>query len=87
MDLFMITTHLKNNFPVVRESVAVHAQRAAVLVILFNKNAKTHVLMTKRSLDLKIHAGEISFPGGIMEPNDEHLMNARPRLRGMKPCA
>jgi 8-oxo-dGTP pyrophosphatase MutT (NUDIX family) len=75
MDLFMITANLKNNFPVVRESVALHAQRAAVLVILFNKNSKTHVLMTKRSLDLKIHAGEISFPGGIMEPDDEHLMN------------
>jgi 8-oxo-dGTP pyrophosphatase MutT (NUDIX family) len=71
----MISTHLKNRFPVVRESVELHAQRAAVLVILFNKNLKTHVLMTKRALHLKIHAGEISFPGGVMESDDEHLMN------------
>lgn len=75
MDLFMITTNLQNRFPVVREPVDLHAQRAAVLVILFNKHGKTHVLMTKRSLELKIHAGEISFPGGVMELEDEHLLN------------
>lgn len=71
----MISANLKNNFPVVREPVALHAQRAAVLVILFSKNSKTHVLMTKRSLNLKVHAGEISFPGGVMEADDEYLMN------------
>ncbi len=71
----MITNNLKNHFPVVRESVAPHAQRAAVLVIIFNKNSKAHLLMTKRALDLKIHAGEISFPGGVMELEDEDLMN------------
>jgi 8-oxo-dGTP pyrophosphatase MutT (NUDIX family) len=75
MDLFMFTTNLKNHFPVVREPVELHAQRAAVLVILFNKNAKAHILMTKRALDLKIHPGEISFPGGVIEIEDEHLMN------------
>jgi len=75
MDLFMITTHLKNRFPVVLEPVALHAQRAAVLVVLFNKNSKAHILMTKRALHLKIHAGEISFPGGVVEMEDEYLMN------------
>ncbi len=74
MDLFMITTNLKNQFPVVPEPVTLHAQQAAVLVILYNKNAKAHVLMTQRALDLKIHAGEISFPGGIVEFEDEHLL-------------
>jgi 8-oxo-dGTP pyrophosphatase MutT (NUDIX family) len=79
MNLFMISSHLKNRFPVVRKSVELHAQRAAVLVILFNKNSKTHVLMTKRALHLKIHAGEISFPGGVMELDDEHLLNTAMR--------
>jgi 8-oxo-dGTP pyrophosphatase MutT (NUDIX family) len=75
MDLFMITANLKNHFPVVQESVTLHTQRAAVLVITFNKNSKAHILMTKRALHLKIHAGEISFPGGVMEPDDQHLMD------------
>ncbi len=75
MDLFMITANLKNHFPVVHQPFALHAQRAAVLVILFNKNSKAHVLMTKRALHLKIHAGEISFPGGVVELEDKHLMH------------
>lgn len=75
MDLYMITANLKSHFPVVQEPVTLHAQRAAVLVIIFNKHGKTHVLMTKRALNLNIHAGEISFPGGVVEMEDEHLMN------------
>lgn len=75
MDLFNLTTNLKNRFPVIREPVALHAQRAAVLVVLFNKNQRAHILMTKRALHLKIHAGEISFPGGVVEIEDEYLLN------------
>jgi len=30
--------------------------------------------MTKRALHLKIHAGEISFPGGVVETEDEDLL-------------
>lgn len=30
--------------------------------------------MTKRGLHLKVHAGEISFPGGVVEPEDEDLL-------------
>ena len=68
---------LKHHFPMVRnenEIVDPHPQRAAVMVILYPKHNKTHVLMIKRSLDLKIHPGEIAFPGGIFEPEDEHLL-------------
>lgn len=71
----MITANLKNRFPVVQKPVELHAQRAAVLVILFTKHRKAHILMTKRALHLKIHAGEISFPGGVVEAEDEYLIN------------
>lgn len=74
MDLFLITTKLKKDFPLVREQVAVHPQRAAVLVVLFMQNQKAHVLMTKRALHLKTHAGEISFPGGVVEEEDDDLL-------------
>lgn len=74
MNLFLITTKLKNHFPVVREYAEPHPHRSAVLVILYQKNGKTHVLMTKRALHLKIHAGEISFPGGVVEMEDEDLL-------------
>lgn len=74
MNLFLITTKLKNHFPVVREHAEPHPHRSAVLVILYQKSGKTHVLMTKRALHLKIHAGEISFPGGIVKMEDEDLL-------------
>jgi 8-oxo-dGTP pyrophosphatase MutT (NUDIX family) len=37
---------------------------AAVLLIIHCKNLTPHVLLTRRSYNLKSHTGEISFPGG-----------------------
>jgi 8-oxo-dGTP pyrophosphatase MutT (NUDIX family) len=75
MDLFFIKTKLKNEFPITQLENQPYPQKAAVLVILYPKNNKTHVLMTKRALHLESHAGEISFPGGIYEEDeDDDLM-------------
>ena len=43
---------------------------AAVLVPLFTYGDALHVVLTKRREDLRRHAGEISFPGGRVEPSD-----------------
>ena len=43
---------------------------AAVLVALINRPDGIHVLLTERSHDLLDHAGQISFPGGRVEPGD-----------------
>jgi len=48
--------------------------RASVLVPLFRKtddNNKLHVLLTQRPLHLKSHPGEVCFPGGRQDPEDE----------------
>lgn len=44
---------------------------AAVLVPLVNRPEGLYVLFTQRSADLADHAGQISFPGGRVEPHDE----------------
>jgi len=44
--------------------------RAAVLVPLVERPAGLHVLLTQRAAHLKHHAGQISFPGGRIEPAD-----------------
>ncbi len=76
MDLFLIKQKLKNNFPLVRETTRAHPQRAAVMVMLYPMNNKTHVLMTRRAMHLKYHAGEVSFPGGVFEEDqDEDLLS------------
>lgn len=46
---------------------------AAVLVPLFAKEGETHVLLTKRSDLVEHHKGEISFPGGKLDPTDRDL--------------
>ncbi len=43
---------------------------AAVLVPLVNRDEGLTVLFTERSLDLPDHPGQISFPGGRIEPDD-----------------
>lgn len=46
---------------------------AAVLIPFFFKNQSPHLLFTRRSDDLEHHSGEISFPGGMVEPEDQDL--------------
>ena len=43
---------------------------AAVLVPLVEREAELTVLLTQRASQLKNHAGQISFPGGRIEPED-----------------
>ncbi len=76
MDLFLIKTKLKNEFPLTQRVVQPYPQKAAVLVLLYPKNNKTHVLMTKRALHLRSHAGEISFPGGVYEEDKDNNLLA-----------
>jgi 8-oxo-dGTP pyrophosphatase MutT (NUDIX family) len=44
--------------------------RAAVLVPIVDRGEELTVLLTLRALDLKHHAGQVSFPGGRLEPGD-----------------
>lgn len=51
-----------------------HAERApalaSVLVPLVVRDDQLHVLLTRRTDHLRDHAGQISFPGGRVEPDD-----------------
>ena len=49
------------------------AKKAAVLAIVFGNPPK--IIMTKKSRILKIHAGEISFPGGKWDKEDKDLLD------------
>ena len=44
---------------------------ASVLVPIVNRNGLLHVILTRRSPDLKLHAGQIALPGGRVEEGDE----------------
>ena len=55
--------------PAYRHSTAKLA-KAAVLVPVFLRDGEPHVLMTRRRDDLRLHPGQISFPGGRIDPAD-----------------
>ena len=48
--------------------------RGAVVIPLFERNNRIHVLFTKRTENLPTHKGQISFPGGRKEETDESLL-------------
>jgi hypothetical protein len=54
---------------------------AAVLVPLVNRGDGLTVLLTQRSASLPDHPGQISFPGGRVEPEDPDVGVAAPRAR------
>jgi 8-oxo-dGTP pyrophosphatase MutT (NUDIX family) len=49
---------------------------AAVLIALVRRAAGLAVLYTERSPDLRSHSGQISFPGGRIDPTDKDAADA-----------
>ena len=50
--------------------------RAANLVILDERGGEPHLLLTRRPLHMRRHAGQLSFPGGRVEAGEETLAAA-----------
>jgi 8-oxo-dGTP pyrophosphatase MutT (NUDIX family) len=48
---------------------------SAVLFLLFEKEAECQVLLTRRSESVAYHKGEVSFPGGTIDPDDPDLLH------------
>jgi 8-oxo-dGTP pyrophosphatase MutT (NUDIX family) len=52
------------------------ARPAAVLIPIFSKGGIWHVLYTRRTDSVEDHQGQVSFPGGVIEANDEGPLQA-----------
>ncbi|HRR09860.1 MAG TPA: CoA pyrophosphatase [Rhodothermales bacterium] len=55
---------------IAREESGKPPRHAAVALILFPKDETTHIILTVRRSDLKDHPGQVSFPGGRIEPQE-----------------
>jgi mutator protein MutT len=53
------------------------ARLSAVLVALADGEHGAEVLLTRRSMDLRHHRGEVSFPGGRVDPGETPIEAAR----------
>ena len=60
MDEIALIKQLQHNLRFARRK---HAAEAAVLIAI-TREAQPKVLLTRRLMQLKQHAGEVSFPGG-----------------------
>ncbi len=47
---------------------------SAVLVPVFPRDGEYHILFTKRTENMNHHRGEISFPGGVSQPEDKDAL-------------
>ena len=61
---------LKKDYFTIDKKLPNACKVAGVLVIIHPLNNIPHIVLTKRSLRLKDHAGQISFPGGNLEIED-----------------
>jgi len=52
----------------------VDLRRAAVLMPIVLEPEEARIVYTLRTGDLRDHAGQVSFPGGSLEPGDESLL-------------
>jgi 8-oxo-dGTP pyrophosphatase MutT (NUDIX family) len=60
----------------VRATLPTRRTPAAVLIPLVEHDSGITVLLTQRATTLKDHAGQISFPGGRIEPEDADAWHA-----------
>jgi 8-oxo-dGTP pyrophosphatase MutT (NUDIX family) len=50
---------------------------AAVLALLFEEDGEARLVFTRRSASLRAHRGEVSFPGGRLDPGEDAPTAAR----------
>ena len=66
-----LAAHLPDTYPEAEHSFEIRP--AAVLLLLLEHEGEDFILFTRRSLKLKKHRGQISFPGGKRDPEDLSL--------------
>ena len=49
--------------------------KSAVLIPIYKKDGEYHILFTKRSVTVKTHQGQISFPGGGRHADDGSMLD------------
>jgi 8-oxo-dGTP pyrophosphatase MutT (NUDIX family) len=50
---------------------------SAVLAPIYDHDGETHLVLTRRSSGLRVHGGEVSFPGGGQDPGEDLRDTAR----------
>ncbi len=72
----MTPQHLRRLFAkaIPRNQEPIPSIPAAVLIPLFYENSELMMLFTQRTYLVKHHRGQISFPGGVHDPEDDNFL-------------
>jgi 8-oxo-dGTP pyrophosphatase MutT (NUDIX family) len=70
-----VATRLRRRVPSRADGETGASRRAGVLVPLFVRDGALWVVFTRRTETVEHHRGQISFPGGGEEPDDESLLD------------
>jgi 8-oxo-dGTP pyrophosphatase MutT (NUDIX family) len=57
-----------------------HASQAAVAIVLYRQGPAWHLPLTVRPANLRTHGGQVSFPGGALEPGENSQQAAHREL-------
>ncbi len=74
MDLKLLADRLRSEYSLPEAPVPKTEKSSAVLVMLYPRHRQPHVLLIQRSDGLRLHPGQISFPGGTYEKEDASLL-------------
>lgn len=72
LDLGLITEKLRQRVPRPLEKMA----KCAVLIPLIENQGQWEVIYELRAMDMKTQPGEVSFPGGGLEPKETFMKAA-----------
>jgi len=76
VSLTEVRRRLREGLRVPATEVERPAQTAAVLALFGNVNSEPGVLLTRRTTSLRVHSGEVSFPGGSRERGESAVKTA-----------
>ena len=74
MDLRALADRLQTEHPLPESCLPDDDKSSAVLAVLYPHLRQPHVLLIHRSDHLRLHPGQISFPGGMYEEGDAGLL-------------
>ena len=74
---------MKNNVEKIRQALAAHnpsenlrvRKRASVLIPLLESEDEIFLMLTRRSTEMRSHPGQVSFPGGKQDSDDDGSMH------------
>ncbi len=74
--LASVTAAVARHRPLGGPQEVADGEASAVLVALFEEEGEARVVLTRRSATLRTHRGQVSFPGGRIDPGEDAVAAA-----------